>query len=339
MVGANMKKTALKKDFKMEIKKTMNRFLSILFIVALGVAFFSGIQSAAPDMRYTADEYFDQHGLADIKVISTLEIPGVEQVYAGYMADVLCGEENSQKVLHVESIFDDINKLDVEEGRLPEKVGECFLDTDFAAENNYHVGDTIVFSEEKGEDEETLLKTTQYTVSGIGSASAYISFGRGSSTLGTGTVAGFAYILPENFDSEIYTQAYITVEGAKELTAYTEEYDNRVEAVKDALDEQTKIMGEERYDSIMSEAKGSLANANRTLARTGRCKTSDAGRREGSLGCAAGHCLWKRAAFERTGTDYKGTETIKRQSGTAPFRRRTVRSRMGRIQSDESPDR
>ena len=277
MVGANMKKTALKKDFKMEIKKTMNRFLSILFIVALGVAFFSGIQSAAPDMRYTADEYFDQHGLADIKVMSTLglteenietmqEIPGVEQVYAGYMADVLCGEENSQKVLHVESIFDDINKLDVEEGRLPEKVGECFLDTDFAAENNYHVGDTIVFSEEKGEDEETLLKTTQYTVSGIGSASAYISFGRGSSTLGTGTVAGFAYILPENFDSEIYTQAYITVEGAKELTAYTEEYDNRVEAVKDALDEQTKIMGEERYDSIMSEAKGSLANANRTLA-------------------------------------------------------------------------
>ena len=44
----------------------------------------------------------------------------------------------------------------------------CFLDTDFAAENNYHVGDTIVFSAEKGEDEETLLKTTQYTVSGIG---------------------------------------------------------------------------------------------------------------------------------------------------------------------------
>ena len=72
MVGAKMKKTALRKDFKMEIKKTLNRFLSILFIVALGVAFFSGIQSAAPDMRYTADEYFDQHHLADIKVISTL---------------------------------------------------------------------------------------------------------------------------------------------------------------------------------------------------------------------------------------------------------------------------
>lgn len=274
MVGAKMKKTALKKDFKMEIKKTMNRFLSILFIVALGVAFFSGIQSAAPDMRYTADEYFDQHHLADIKVISTLglieeniqtmqEISGVERVYAGYMTDVLCGEENSQKVLHVESIFEEINKLDVEEGRLPQKEGECFLDTDFAADNNYHIGDTLIFSE--GKKEETFLKTTKYTITGIGSASTYISFGRGSSTLGTGTVAGFAYILPENFDSEIYTQAYITVEGAKELTAYTEEYDQCVEEVKKVLDEQTEIMAKDRYDSILSEARGSLANANRSL--------------------------------------------------------------------------
>ena len=73
------------------------------------------------------------------------EIAGIEQVYAGYMTDVLCGEENSQKVLHVESIFEDINKVDIEEGRLPEKEGECFLDTDFVAENNYHVGDTLDF--------------------------------------------------------------------------------------------------------------------------------------------------------------------------------------------------
>lgn len=71
-----MKKSALKKDFVMEIKKSANRFLSILFIVALGVAFFSGIQSAAPDMRYTADQYFDEHGLADLKIVSTLGLTG-----------------------------------------------------------------------------------------------------------------------------------------------------------------------------------------------------------------------------------------------------------------------
>lgn len=271
-----MKRNALRKDFTMEIKRTVTRFLSILFIVALGVAFFSGIQSAAPDIRYTADEYFDEHGLADIKVVSTLgltqeniqsieELEGVASVHAGYMTDVLCGEENSQKVLHVESILSGVNEVDVEEGRLPEKAGECFLDIDFADENGYHVGDTLVFSEGKSK-EEALLKETQYTITGIGSGSAYISFGRGSSTLGTGEVAGFVYVLPENFDSEVYTHAYVMAEGAKELTAYTDEYTVCVEKVKDLIDKETETMGEERYQSILSEARGTLANANRDLA-------------------------------------------------------------------------
>lgn len=272
-----MKKSALRKDFVMEIKKSVNRFLSILFIVALGVAFFSGIQSTAPDMRYTADEYFDRHGLADLKVISTLgltqenidalsNLEGVSKVYPGYMTDVLCGEENSQKVLHIECIFEDINGVDVHEGRLPEKEGECFVDITFAERNGYQVGDTMVFSEGKKEEDETLLKETTYTISGIGSSSAYISFDRGSSTLGTGEVAGFVYVLPENFESEVYTCAYLTVEGAKDLIAYTDEYDECVEKVKTLLETETEKMGNERYQSILSEAKGSLANANRELA-------------------------------------------------------------------------
>ena len=37
---------ATRKDFYMEIRKSPGRFLSILFIVALGVAFFSGIRAS-----------------------------------------------------------------------------------------------------------------------------------------------------------------------------------------------------------------------------------------------------------------------------------------------------
>ena len=69
--------------------------------MALGVAFYSGIQSAAPDMRYSGDAYFDQHQLMDLKVISTMgltekdveaisQTDGVELAEAGYMTDVLC---------------------------------------------------------------------------------------------------------------------------------------------------------------------------------------------------------------------------------------------------------
>jgi len=50
---------ATRKDFYMEIRRSLGRFLSIFFIVALGVAFFSGIRSSEPDMRATGDAYFD----------------------------------------------------------------------------------------------------------------------------------------------------------------------------------------------------------------------------------------------------------------------------------------
>ena len=68
MVGEGMKKKALRKDFFVEVRKSRNRFLSILFIVALGVSFYSGIQSAAPDMKRSGDVYFDREKLMDLKV-------------------------------------------------------------------------------------------------------------------------------------------------------------------------------------------------------------------------------------------------------------------------------
>ena len=67
-----MKKKALKKDFYMEIKKSLGRFLSIFFIVALGVSFFAGIRASEPDMRLSGDEYFDEWNLADMKIVSTM---------------------------------------------------------------------------------------------------------------------------------------------------------------------------------------------------------------------------------------------------------------------------
>ena len=61
---------ALRKEFWMEIRKSKSRFISILLIVALGVAFFSGIQASSPDMRYSGDAYYDESSLMDIKAVS-----------------------------------------------------------------------------------------------------------------------------------------------------------------------------------------------------------------------------------------------------------------------------
>ena len=63
-----MKKTALRKEFWMSIRKSPGRFLSIFLIVALGVSFFSGIRASEPDMRVSGDRYYDETNLMDLKV-------------------------------------------------------------------------------------------------------------------------------------------------------------------------------------------------------------------------------------------------------------------------------
>ena len=99
MVGEKMKK-ALHKEFWMEIRKSKARFISIFLIVALGVAFFSGIQAASPDMRYSGDAYYDESNLMDLKVMGTMglteqdvsalkNVDGVETAEGAYSTDVL----------------------------------------------------------------------------------------------------------------------------------------------------------------------------------------------------------------------------------------------------------
>ena len=61
-----MKQTAIWKDFWREIRHTKSRFISILVLSALAVAFLSGLRSTAPDMKHTGDDYMDAQQLFDL---------------------------------------------------------------------------------------------------------------------------------------------------------------------------------------------------------------------------------------------------------------------------------
>lgn len=271
MVGDGMK--ALHKDFWMEIRKSKARFISIFLIVALGVAFFSGIQASSPDMRYSGDAYYEAAKLMDLKIQGTLgltqndveavsDIDGVEMAEGGYSTDVMSGEDDARKVLHLESISSNFNLLTADEGRIPEKSGEIFLDKPFAKNQGYKVGDTISVSED-GDSE--LLKKTTYTVVGIGSSPLYISFNRGNTTLGSGEISGFGYILPEDFDQEAFTQIYIMVHESGDVISYTDAYDNLIEKIRKRVEGIEKEQCSLRYDEVVAEANEKLDDARKEL--------------------------------------------------------------------------
>ena len=263
---------ALHKDFWMEIRKSKARFISIFLIVALGVAFFSGIQAASPDMRLSGDAYYDEALLMDLKVVGTLglteddvealkKIEGVESAEGAYGTDVICGEGEDQKVLHVESLNKSVNQIKAKKGKIPEKKGEIFLDREYALARGYEVGDSIKLKQE----EEGLLLEENYTVCGIGTSPLYISFNRGNTTLGSGEISGFAYVTPENFDQEVYTQIYLRFHGSEDLTSYTDAYDNLIEKVQSTVEGIEKERCEIRYNDVKEEAEDALKEAEKEL--------------------------------------------------------------------------
>ena len=271
-----MKKNILRKDFIIEIKKTMGRFVSIFFIVALGVAFYSGIRASEPSMRITADQYFDDSELMDLKVMGTMgltkadikaigKVSGIEAVEGGYSKDVLCPVGDNEKVVHMLSMQKNFNQVSVVEGRLPEKAGECLVDEDFLSYTDLKVGDTVTFHSGDGEALTDSLVTDTYKIVGIGNSPLYISFGRGSSTIGTGEISGFVVVDKSSFDMDAYTEAYVKVSGAEEKIAFTDEYNNLSDAAKEAVSAIEEERCAVRKQEIVDEANEKLADSEKTV--------------------------------------------------------------------------
>lgn len=271
-----MKKNVLRKDFIIEIKKTMGRFVSIFFIVALGVAFYSGIRASEPSMRFTADQYFDDSKLMDLKVMGTMgltkadikaigKVSGIEAVEGGYSKDVLCPVGDNEKVVHMLSMQKNFDQVSLVEGRLPEKAGECLVDEDFLSYTDLKVGDTVTFHSGDGEALTDSLVTDTYKIVGIGNSPLYISFGRGSSTIGTGEISGFVVVDKASFDMDVYTEAYVKVSGAEEKTAFTDEYNNLSDAAKEAVSAIEEERCAVRKQEIVDEANEKLADSEKTV--------------------------------------------------------------------------
>lgn len=262
-----------RKEFLMELKKSPGRFLSMLFIVALGVAFFSGIRASEPSMRATGDSYFDGADLMDLKAVSTLGITKedvkalgradtIEKAEGAYSIDVLSDTVDDQLVLHVMTLPETMNKVTVSKGRMPKKAGECLADE----EMNYKIGDTITVKSGTEDPLSDSLKKETYRVVGIGNSPCYISFSRGSTTIGKGTVDGFLVVTKDSFALDTYTEACLQVKGAKAEMAYTKAYDKKIEKATDQMERLGKKRGAIRRQELVDEANEKVEKAEKKLA-------------------------------------------------------------------------
>ena len=257
------------KDIFREIKISLGRFLSILCIVAIGVAFFAGIKASAPDMKNSADTYFDKYNVQDIQVYSTIgltkkdvaaikKIKGVKSVQPSFSMDTLSQIDSTQMVIKVISygIDQKMNKIRVVEGRIPEKENECLVEASSATNKLYgtfHIGDTIKLQSGTDEALSKSLKHTKYKIVGTCYNPNYLSYEKGSSNIGSGTVNSFIYIQNTNVLKDYYTEVDVCVKGAKDLDCYSDEYFDVVDPVLKKIKKISNKQIDARIQSYQSE--------------------------------------------------------------------------------------
>ena len=265
---------AIQKDFWREIRNTRSRFLSILILVALAVAFLSGLRCTAPDMKNTCDSYLDQQNFMDIQVLSTLGVteedldvllaqPGISGGEAGWSVDAYAQTPDLDIVAKVHSLPQTLNTITLTDGRMPEAADECVVEEHLLELLGLEIGDSLTLS--TSGDYADALTVDAVTIVGVVISPLYISVERGTSTLGTGQVAAYLYLPREAFDLDYYTALYLTVEGAAEETAFSPEYDDLVDGVVDALEPLGKERAKLRRESLVDEATEKLDEAQAEL--------------------------------------------------------------------------
>lgn len=273
-----MKRSYTKNIFR-TVKSTLSRFLAIFAIVALGVGFLAGLLASPDDMRISADRYYDDTDLYDVQLISTLGLTeddlaavrgmeGVRDVLPVRDMDlVYLSEAGDSYTTRVHTLPEQdgvtMNSTLLQEGRMPEKAGECVVaQTQSILEHKDWIGKTLTLDQDETEEADEGIPTVM-TVVGTVKSSAYLSMEQEYTTVGDGAIGLILYTPAESFDLDYFTEFFLTLEGAKEINSFSAEYTDLVTAVTDRLEDLGETRAQLRYQEIVNEATDTLNDAKR----------------------------------------------------------------------------
>ncbi|MGN1457706.1 MAG: FtsX-like permease family protein, partial [Acutalibacteraceae bacterium] len=277
---------SLRKNILREIYNTKSRFISILAIIGLSVGFFSGLKAACPSMIETADRYFVDQNLMDISLMSTVgfddddiqdisKLSSVVDVMPSYRADLLVTKDSVDKVARVYSVPEKtdtnskvLNEPVLLDGRMPRNDGECVIESYFMDMEGYKIGDTITLKDTvNGKSTDTFVKNLSYKIVGTIESPLYLTFSRGNTNVGSGSISFYMMIKPEEFNYERYTNVYVTTKASQQgLSGFSDEY-------KDIIGDETTEFEQlsssciNRFNSTtLSDAKKKLSDAQKEYA-------------------------------------------------------------------------
>ena len=293
--------SSLRKNIIREIKNTKARFFSIMAIIALGVGFFVGLNAASPSMKQTLADFFDAQDVMDFKIMSTFgfddddvksiaDMQDIVAVMPSYSSDIIIDINGQSGVVKLMALPQsnsgsaELNKVILLDGRMPEKNNEILVEQG-AINRGYNIGDKIVVEDKAGEtDIADIISCTEFDIVGIVQTPLYISFQRGNSIIGDGSIEFYAMVNPSAFKYERYTEVYIKTKYLSTgLSEFSDEYEQKIKRLSDRLSDlgtdRVEIFksdtidtawkelndNEEEYNQKISEGRQSLEDAYEAL--------------------------------------------------------------------------
>ncbi|MEE1030933.1 MAG: FtsX-like permease family protein [Ruminococcus sp.] len=256
-------KNAYWKDIWRSISKGKKRFLSIAMIATLGVTMMCGLKASCDDLRYSADQFFDEQNLFDIRILSTLgltdeDVKALESLdeislaEGGYSETVYTMVDEVEKSIEIRTLSEkEMNLPYLLEGEMPKKANEIVITKNYKNQTGKDIGDVITLTEETEN-----LKSQTYTITGIIIDALDINSTEGSMGFRSTALTDYVgYVIPEAADSDIFTVLYLRVNETEELNCYTDAYTDKIDQLVDQIESEIKKSREQaRYDAVYGDA-------------------------------------------------------------------------------------
>ncbi len=300
-----MKKTQIIELFH-NIKSGLVSFVAILIFVTLGVALYLGIGWAGMAIDTTVEkEYktFDMHdleviypyGFSDEDIEKISKVDGVDYVkglYFYFQFFEANGVMNQAKVI---TITDEIDRLNLKEGKLPTKAGEAALEKRFADANGFKVGDVIEFKHDASsetykvsdllagdldalanakpdDDGMQVLTTDKVKITALVESTAYgciypITYG--SALDNAAPINTLIFVPEETFDKDSFDGYINLLIASDELAKYTNdsaEYKAGADALKERVQVVTDKMADAKNKEILAAGDKLVDKLNERLA-------------------------------------------------------------------------
>ena len=252
---------ASNKDIRRTIFRNKKRFCSILIITALGVMMLSGLKAACDDLRYSADQFYDEQQVFDIQVVSTMGLNeddlaalrkanGIERAEGVYRETVYTSVNGSSQNMDVQTLGGQLNTPYLLKGRLPENEKEIAVSKTYADDSEKTIGDTIQFHEP------SQIRST-YTISAIVQDPSDLNNKDGAASFRSISASRYVcFIREDGISFPAYTAAYVQVKGSRDMASYSQEYEALIKRAKKTLEQDVKQQQEDRrYDELVEQMK------------------------------------------------------------------------------------